>query len=92
MPNHTHFTCEHELKFCKECDIPFCGKCGKEWGKEDKNKNIINSLGQYVPTIGFPHTERTSSNDIRNVPSIQPISINNELIRTVNIEKGEKPS
>ena len=23
--------CEHDLKYCKNCKIPYCSKCGKEW-------------------------------------------------------------
>jgi hypothetical protein len=32
--NHRHewHGCEHkELKFCKECKVPYCNTCGKEW-------------------------------------------------------------
>jgi hypothetical protein len=26
--------CEHELKECKDCNIVYCKKCGKEWGRK----------------------------------------------------------
>jgi hypothetical protein len=26
---HTH--CDHDLKYCKTCDVPYCTKCGREW-------------------------------------------------------------
>lgn len=29
---HNHSTCcEHEVKYCKVCDVCYCMKCGKEW-------------------------------------------------------------
>ena len=28
--NHSH-CCEHEVKYCKVCDVAYCVKCGKEW-------------------------------------------------------------
>jgi hypothetical protein len=31
---HEH-CCEHELAYCKVCDIVYCKKCGKEWGKKE---------------------------------------------------------
>lgn len=29
---HDHKICEHELKFCKECEIVYCEKCEDQWG------------------------------------------------------------
>ncbi len=84
MANHTHFTCEHELKFCKECDVPFCGKCGKEWGKDKPVNPITPSFPAMPPYLTNPIIDNLQ------VPRAVPLS--NELIRTVNIEKGEKPS
>lgn len=28
---HEHNECEHELKYCKKCDVVYCEKCGREW-------------------------------------------------------------
>lgn len=28
--------CSHELKHCPVCDVVYCDKCGREWGKEIK--------------------------------------------------------
>lgn len=28
---HDHTECEHELKYCKLCDVAYCVKCNKEW-------------------------------------------------------------
>ena len=28
---HEHVECEHELKYCRKCDIAYCEKCGKQW-------------------------------------------------------------
>lgn len=29
--NHQYCGCEHELHYCKICDVAYCSKCGKEW-------------------------------------------------------------
>jgi len=26
--------CEHELQYCKKCDVVYCEKCKKEWKAE----------------------------------------------------------
>jgi len=31
---HIHSKCNHELKYCEQCDIVYCEKCNKEWKKE----------------------------------------------------------
>jgi hypothetical protein len=35
MSYHSHFVyrkeCEHEVNYCKKCNVCFCKKCGKEW-------------------------------------------------------------
>jgi hypothetical protein len=23
--------CEHQVQYCKKCDVTYCVKCGKEW-------------------------------------------------------------
>jgi len=28
---HEHHDCEHQVKYCKVCDVAYCTKCGKEW-------------------------------------------------------------
>lgn len=30
---HCHGECQHELKYCAVCDVVYCSKCGREWGK-----------------------------------------------------------
>lgn len=33
--SHSHCDhCEHDLKYCGHCDIVYCTKCKKEWGKQ----------------------------------------------------------
>ncbi len=27
-----HAHCEHQFKFCAQCDMVWCGSCSKEWG------------------------------------------------------------
>jgi hypothetical protein len=29
--NHLPVICSHNTRLCKQCDIVFCSKCGKEW-------------------------------------------------------------
>lgn len=35
---HNHSKCEHNLKFCKDCDVVYCDLCKEEW---KKNNNTI---------------------------------------------------
>lgn len=28
---HVHVECDHQIKFCKKCDVVWCGECSKEW-------------------------------------------------------------
>uniref|UniRef100_A0A6M3IPK4 Uncharacterized protein n=1 Tax=viral metagenome TaxID=1070528 RepID=A0A6M3IPK4_9ZZZZ len=28
---HEHNDCEHDLNFCKKCNVVYCNKCEKEW-------------------------------------------------------------
>lgn len=30
---HEHKQCEHEFKYCFQCDAVYCEKCGNEWKK-----------------------------------------------------------
>lgn len=30
MGKHEHHGCDHELKYCKQCDKAYCTKCNKE--------------------------------------------------------------
>ena len=29
---HEHHDCDHQLKYCKTCDVTYCAKCHREWG------------------------------------------------------------
>ena len=31
---HEHNNCEHELKYCRVCDVVYCEKCRREWKKD----------------------------------------------------------
>ena len=41
MNHHDHHDCDHEVKYCKKCDVAYCVKCGKEW--------IVQSIWYYPP-------------------------------------------
>lgn len=28
---HEHIQCEHEIKYCRVCDVCYCEKCKKQW-------------------------------------------------------------
>lgn len=43
---HDHKECEHELKYCRKCDIVYCEKCNAEW-----KKNIY-VTSPYIVTYG----------------------------------------
>ena len=33
--SHDHAQCDHDMKFCSERDLAYCGKCPREWGGMD---------------------------------------------------------
>ena len=33
MPIHSHCGCKHDLEHCGHCDVVYCRKCSKEWGR-----------------------------------------------------------
>lgn len=63
---HEHNDCEHELKYCKKCDVAYCEKCGKEW----RNYNYTISTYPNYPsttwlgdgTIQVTYTDHTKHN------------------------------
>ena len=50
MSQHTHESCEHELKYCKKCAVVYCDKCKKEWNDH------IPSYYPYYPTAAAYQT------------------------------------
>ena len=51
---HDHCECEHELKYCKKCDVVYCQKCGREWGKwKPWDPNYTTTVYRY--TITYPN-------------------------------------
>ena len=30
---HEHDECEHDLRLCRHCDIVYCKRCRREWGR-----------------------------------------------------------
>lgn len=45
---HEHSDCEHELKYCKVCDVCWCKKCKREWG--GSKYWYINTAPTYPPS------------------------------------------
>ena len=35
MSKHDHTECEHDLKYCKHCDVVYCATCDREWKKPE---------------------------------------------------------
>ena len=31
--NHDHEGCRHDLRFCYQCDVAYCGKCDVNWSQ-----------------------------------------------------------
>lgn len=29
--DHSHHQCSHDLRFCAQCDAPYCAKCKRDW-------------------------------------------------------------
>ena len=50
---HEHDRCEHELKYCKICDVVYCEKCYKEWIMKI---TYVNYPTVYVGTNVSPYT------------------------------------
>lgn len=48
--SHEHCHCEHELKYCANCDAVSCAKCKKEWKKEVLYNTVYGS-SQTTPGI-----------------------------------------
>lgn len=32
---HGHSHCDHEMAYCPICDVAYCTKCGREWGRRN---------------------------------------------------------
>ena len=41
---HEHNECEHDLKFCKKCNVVYCTKCKREW-----NDHVPPIYSSYIP-------------------------------------------
>jgi hypothetical protein len=52
MSKHDHHCCEHEVKYCKVCDVAYCVKCGKEWKEQ--------SIWHYAPYGITPNVTYTT--------------------------------
>jgi len=49
---HEHDECEHELRYCKKCDVVYCIKCKREWyGHQSYVYPYVYPTYPYVPTI-----------------------------------------
>ena len=58
MSNHKHEqppVCKHVLKYCEECDVVECTKCGKEWGNDSQTATITPGTDwqkmPYIPPV-----------------------------------------
>jgi hypothetical protein len=50
---HEHKKCEHELKYCEECDLVFCKKCKKEW-VQNTDFDWRGVVAPVLPDFSFP--------------------------------------
>lgn len=50
---HEHNECEHELKYCKKCDVVYCTKCKREW-----NDHVPNYKYSWYVSTTMPYWEK----------------------------------
>jgi len=55
-----HNHCDHDVKYCKKCDVPYCAKCGKEWKAQTW---WINPYSTGYPTITYTTDTTSVSSD-----------------------------
>ena len=57
---HEHIQCEHEVKYCKVCDVCYCEKCKKQWYVYNityiPNTQTWVGDGTYPYTVTLSHT------------------------------------
>lgn len=75
---HNHSHCQHDLKYCHHCDIVYCTRCGKEWGKQHYHYNI--TATPWVWTYnGVPYTV-TYSNGNYNLTTSNGTAVTNKSV------------
>ena len=52
---HDHHNCEHQVRYCKVCDVAYCVKCGKEW-EVPQPRYWYYPCYQPCPTVTSPQT------------------------------------
>ncbi len=79
MHNHEHNQCDHDLKYCPHCDVVYCTKCNREWGKErvvfktvevEKEKPLKGTIITYPPVEISPTYIFKDDHDIDITPIV----------------------
>ena len=65
MHNHPKDVCEHELKYCADCDAVYCEKCNSEWKKEKPlSDRVIERLIEQPGITPTPAPYRPGLNEV----------------------------
>lgn len=76
--SHTHNHCNHDIAYCQICDICYCTKCNREWGRK-----VVYEY-KYEPYIwtyqGVPYTVTFNNGDYSLTTSNGTVVKNNNVI------------
>ncbi len=50
--SHTHNHCNHDIAYCRVCDICYCTKCNREWGTK---QYYVDTQPRYWIYSGIPY-------------------------------------
>lgn len=80
---HTHHShCVHDnMKYCRDCQVPYCVSCGKEW------RTTTTTIGGTFPYWQYGHTWYTTKN-INTLGNATLLSQNNALTAQASNQSG----
>lgn len=53
--DHSYNGCQHKFGYCEQCDVVYCTKCDREWGKPDK---YLEDIEKAYPNKPYPYPFR----------------------------------
>lgn len=59
--------CKHELEHCQHCDVVYCQKCGREWGKEKVIYRKAERYPHWWPYWGVTTTTQPTPETLTNI-------------------------
>ena len=68
--SHEHEGCRHDLRFCYQCDVAYCGKCDVNWSRHQWAWYVPNTTVTFpeTPVNPFPNTITTYPNSTSSIP------------------------